>query len=82
MILVDIYIPAVDDVYDFMLDENAPIGEVKEEIYKLLCQKAKETEKESGESFYLWASEEKKLLPDHKTLRGCGVYDGARLIMV
>lgn len=82
MILVDIYIPAVDDVYDFMLDETAPIGEVKEEIYKLLCQKEKETEKESGKSFSLWASEEKKLLPDHKTLQDCGVYDGTRLIFV
>ena len=29
MILVDIYIPAIDDTYDFMLDENACVEQIK-----------------------------------------------------
>lgn len=42
MILTDIYIPAVDANYDFMLDENVPAVQVMEEISEMISKKVKE----------------------------------------
>ena len=39
MILTDIYIPAVDASYDFMLDENVPAIQVMEEISEMISKK-------------------------------------------
>ena len=32
MILVDVYVPAMDDNYDFMVDENVAVGQIVTEI--------------------------------------------------
>ncbi len=39
MILVDIYVPSVGNIYDFQLDENEKIGTIIEEIGELIGQK-------------------------------------------
>ena len=39
MILVDVRIPAVDATYDFMLDENTPVEQIKMEIIEMVLGK-------------------------------------------
>jgi hypothetical protein len=39
VILVDIYVPSVGNVYDFQLDENEKISTIVEEIGELISQK-------------------------------------------
>ena len=39
MILTDVYIPAVNENYDFMLDENVPALQVMEEISEMISKK-------------------------------------------
>ena len=46
MILTDIYIPAVDASYDFMLDENVPTIQVMEELSEMISKKVKEKKPE------------------------------------
>ena len=41
MNLTDIYIPAVDETYDFMLDENVPVIQIMEDFIPLcICHLA------------------------------------------
>ncbi len=82
MILVDIYIPAIDDTYDFMLDENTSVEQIKEEIYEMLAKKVNEPKSESGKAFSLWVIDSKRMLKDGSTLYASGVTDGTRLIYV
>lgn len=82
MILVDIYIPAIDSTYDFMLDENVPIGQIKEEIYEMLLKKVREAKGESGRAFSLWAVSAGRMLEDEDTLYTSGITDGTRMIYV
>ena len=39
MILVDIYVPSVEQTYDFNIDENAPVSSVIEEVAAMVSQK-------------------------------------------
>lgn len=82
MILVDIYIPALDAVYDFMLDENADIGLVREEIHEILLEKVQESGEGISGMFTLWSADTKRLLQAGSTLHASGVTDGCRLIYV
>ncbi len=39
MIIVEIKVPALDKIYDFQLEENVPLGEVRREIGEIICRK-------------------------------------------
>ena len=39
MILVDITVPALDNTYDFRLDEDATVAEIMDEVVSMICQK-------------------------------------------
>ena len=41
MILVDIYIPSLDETFDFRIDETAKITNVVQEISEMMCKKYK-----------------------------------------
>lgn len=39
MILVDVYVPVLDENYDFYLDEYTEIGVIIEQAAEMICQK-------------------------------------------
>ena len=39
MILTDVYVPSVDKIYDFQLNEKVPVSTVIEEITEMISQK-------------------------------------------
>ena len=39
MILVDVYVPVMDEIYDFYLDEDVEIGLLIPQIAESICQK-------------------------------------------
>ena len=41
MILVDIYVPSMDETYDFQLDENAEIEKIILEVVGIISKKTK-----------------------------------------
>ena len=41
MILVDVYIPAIDEVLDFELDEHAKVQELMREMTEMLVRRTK-----------------------------------------
>ena len=82
MILVDIYIPAVDETYDFMLDENKEIEKVILEIFEMISKKMQSGKKEELDEFLLYHMNSNRALERHRTLYASGVRDGSRLMMV
>ena len=68
MILTEIYIPAVDSNYDFMLDENVPVTQVMEEISEMIAKKVKEKKPERIEDFVLYSVDTNALLDPAKSL--------------
>ncbi len=82
MIMADIYIPALDADYDFLLDENVPVIQVMEEISEMIAKKVKETKPERITDFVLYSMDTGTLLDHSLSLYANGVHDGSRLIFV
>lgn len=82
MILVEVYVAAVDESYDFMLDENAEVEQIIEEISEMITKKIESTEKRKDTNFLLCSMERKEILSMESTLYRCKIRDGSRLLLV
>lgn len=88
MILVDIYIPAVDGTYDFMLDENTEIEKIMLEIFEMISKKMQGGNREELDKFLLYnmnpdiQMDQDRMLKKHRTLSASGIRDGSRLMFV
>ena len=82
MILVDVYVPSVDNVYDFQLDEDSPIYLIVEEIGELIGQKEHSNIVGNIENLLLCSYKDKRILPKDSTLALCGIQTGNSLILV
>lgn len=82
MILVDIYVPSVDQEYDFHLDQNAPIELVIEELVELISQKERCKLTGSASEMMLCNRVKESILPANYTLAQCGISSGSKLILV
>ena len=81
MILVDIYVPAVGNIYDFQLDEEEKISMIVEEIGELIGQKEHcQIIGDIGE-LMLCSKKDKKILSKSLTLSGSGIKNGDSLIL-
>lgn len=82
MILVDIYVPAVGNVYDFQLDEDEKIGAIVEEIGELIGQKEHcQIVGDMGE-LMLCSKGDKQILSKNMTLAASGIQNGSSLILL
>ncbi len=82
MILVDVYVPAMDDNYDFMVDENVAVGQIVTEIGGMISKKVKETLLEQDADFQLYSMNTRTLLNSGQSLYMNNVTDGCRLLLV
>ena len=82
MILVDIYVPSVNNVYDFQLDEQTPIGTLIEEVAELIEQKEQCKVVGRVEDLMLCRKQDKAIFPWSKTLEECNVQTGSSLLLV
>lgn len=81
MILVDIQIPVLAEIYDFALDEEARISEVLEEILEVTARK-ENISVEDEERMQLFALRQESLLDKNGSLREQGVEAGDRLVLI
>lgn len=82
MILVDIYVPSVGNVYDFQLDEEEKISTIIEEIGELIGQKEHcQIVGDMGE-LMLCSREDKQILSKNLTLAASGIKNGNSLILL
>lgn len=82
MILVDIYIPAVDETYDFMLEENVETDKIIDEITEMITKKMKGGSTEHTSEFLLYSMATERMLERRKSLQQNGVQDGTKLMLV
>lgn len=82
MILVDVYIPSVDDNFDFMLDEDTEIRKIIMEINEMISKKMKSHRIENVNDFLLYSMEQEQMLDKEQTLYESGIRDGSRLMLV
>lgn len=81
MILVDVFVPAVDKQFDFCLDENRYIADILEEIGMIVFG-AGEDMKERMQSLILCDYNGRRILPMNQTLKMNGIGNGYRLVIL
>lgn len=82
MILVEVYVPALDERYDFELDENVEIRRITGELCEMLGKKAKEPVQTEMMDFILCSVDNQEILMGEKTLYQSHIRDGSSLILV
>lgn len=82
MILVEVYVPAADEKFDFELDENAIIYQVVGELCEMLSKKLKSPMPQKTDGFMLCSMDSDEILSSQRTLYQSGVKDGSRLLLV
>ena len=82
MILVEIYSPAVDQTFDFELDEDADIGSVLIEVTGMIAKKTGSEKPVDASAFILYCKGREQPLPEGRTLYECGIRDGYTLVVV
>ena len=82
MILVDVYVPSVDDKFDFTIDENTLVRKVIEELSGIISKKMKNSNVNQRIEFDLYDIKKKNHIDNNKTLFECGIRDGDQLMIV
>ena len=82
MILVDVYVPAVDQEYNFSLNENVSVAAISSEIIEMI--EHKEQTRLHGDANQMLLCDKRKgsVLSKENTLRECGVLTGDSLLLV
>lgn len=82
MILVDVYVPVMDETYDFYLDENVETGILIEQMADMICQKEQCPLRGDVEKLSLWRPGIPYRLSRSDTLQKAGVEAGDSLLLV
>ena len=82
MLMVDIYVPAVDKEYDFTLNADIKIRTIIEEIAEMIAQKEQAAIVGDVECFMLCDGDRNRVLPTNMTLGEFGIKTGSRMILV
>ena len=81
MILVDVEVPAICQVFDFELDENASVKEVIPQMVRLIA--GQEGLKEMGaEKLLLYTCKHGKILNPDVSFKEQGIWAGQRLMLI
>lgn len=82
MIMVDIYVPALDKEYDFRLNPNVEIKTIIEEVSEMIAHKEHSAIAGRMEELMLCDKMTGRILDGKKTLGACLVRTGSKLILV
>ena len=82
MILVDVYVAAVDKEYNFSLNENISVRTIEDEIIEMIEQKEQTTLAGNREQMTLCDRKGARVLPREYTLRECGIMTGSSMLLV
>ncbi|MBR6478079.1 MAG: hypothetical protein IKS85_06495 [Lachnospiraceae bacterium] len=83
MLLVDVQAPALNQNFDFKIDEDAFVADAIEEIGGILmAMSGNGNLKEGTQDMLLCDMERGQILPLNRTFRQCNVTSGSRLMVV
>ncbi|MBS6395734.1 MAG: hypothetical protein KH452_01100 [Clostridiales bacterium] len=78
MILADVYVPALNDQFDFKLDENVYVADLLEELGDQFLKDTPQAKKD----LLLCSLDENRILPLNQTLKQSGITSGCRLLLL
>ena len=81
MIIIDIFVPAVDRTYNFSLNESVNIGSILSEVTEMIEQKERVHITGNKAELQLYNKEKKCPLPEDNTLNECLIKTGDSLIL-
>ena len=82
MILVDVFVPAIDIVYDFSLDENVKISLIVEELIEMVERREQTSFAGDRTKVVLINKGTQEMLPKESTLKECSVATGSNLLLI
>ncbi|MBP5280937.1 MAG: hypothetical protein J6Z22_00375 [Lachnospiraceae bacterium] len=83
MLLVDVQAPALNQNFDFKIDEDAFVADAIEEIGGILmAMSGNGNLKDGAQDMLLCDMERGQILPLNRTFRQCNVTSGSRLMVV
>lgn len=82
MILVDVYIPAIEQTVDFHLEETAQIRNLTEEVGEMIAQMTRSELKNPHDQLLLCDCGSKRILSLDRSLQECGIKDGSKLLLI
>lgn len=81
MIIIEVEVPIMGKRYDFQIDENVPLSEVKEEIADMICSKEQCLLEGSLHRMLAWMQDGRQLSQE-RTAQENGLRTGSRIILV
>ena len=81
MIIVEVDVPMMGKCYDFQMDENINLCEIKEEITELICQKEQCSMVEDKKCLMLWNIQRGMPVEESHTPWEEGLLTGSRLML-
>lgn len=82
MILVDLYVPSMNQSYDFQLNEKATVASVILEVADMISQKERVRLVGDAQKLNLCDKDRNIILFPNETLEAGGIHTGSRLILV
>lgn len=82
MILVDVYVPIMEETFDVNVDENARISDLIAELSEIVCQQANWPRPKDISNLVLCSVRSNHILPEGSTLAGMGITSGSRLMLI
>ena len=82
MIMVDVYVPAMDREYDFGLNQNVKVCRIIEEISEMIAGKEHSEIVGTGKELILCDRRDGRILDGNKTLSDCRIQTGSSLLLV
>lgn len=81
MIIVEIEVPIMGKKYDFQIDENVPLYEVKEEITEMICRKEQCPLQGDLRRMLIWTQAGKELSQEYSAQEN-GLRTGNQIMLV
>lgn len=81
MVLVNVYVPVIDQQFEFNLDEDTTISNLLVEMGEMLKQMQMEEEVEQQDSLVLSDLNQRRVLAGDRTLAAYGITNGAKLLL-
>lgn len=82
MILADVYVPVLDETFDFQLDEKIGTEILITEMVSILERKFKCSKECDPAAFDLYDADSGELIGKTGTLQDAGIRDGSRLMLI
>lgn len=82
MIIVEVEVPIMGKRYDFQIDENVPLSEVKEEIAEMICHKEQCLRVGDEKRLLMWNMQTGKQLMQDRTALEAGLITGSKILLV